>query len=187
MCSRQEQVFGSASDATMYDADMSAPPIDHRHLRSALEYAIAIAREGRKFKPPMKSPKALDKYLKVARLPTTSLAAIRRTLEADEAFRTRIAVGALPELVDPIGRLWLERPIGWEQEIERLVAEAAAEAAAIDAANELKHAEKRRAGGRNRADPIASRSGDAAGEHRRAKRVDRGPPSRRHETSGVRR
>lgn len=124
---------------------MPAPPADHRHLRSALEYAVTMAREGRKFKPPMKSPRGLDKYLKMSHLPGASLGAIRRTIEADEPFRTRIAVGALPELVDPIGKLWLERPTGWEQEIERLVAESDARAASIGAANELKRAEKRRA------------------------------------------
>jgi predicted RNA-binding protein with PIN domain len=129
----------------MYDSKMPTPPADHRHLRLALEYAVTMAREGRKFKPPMKAPKGLDKYLKMARLPGTSLPSIRRVIEADEPFRTRIAVGALPELVDPIGRLWLERPVGWEQEIERLVAEVEAEVAATETANELKRAEKRRA------------------------------------------
>ncbi len=129
----------------MYDGRMPTAPTDHRLLRSALEFAVTMAREGRKFKPPMKSPKGLDKYLKVARLPAASLGSIRRVIEADEPFRTRIAVGALPELVDPIGRLWLGRPGGWEQQIEQLVAELAADAAAKDAANELKRAEKRRA------------------------------------------
>lgn len=124
---------------------MTDAPAEHRHLRSALEYAVAMAREGRKFKPPMKSPKGLDKYLKMAHLPGASLGAIRRTIEADEPFRTRIAVGALPELVDPIGKLWLERPTGWEHEIEQLVAAVDADAASAEAANELKRAEKRRA------------------------------------------
>lgn len=129
----------------MYDDTMTAAPAEHRHLRSAIEYAVTMAREGRKFKPPMKSPKGLDKYLKMAHLPSASLGAIRRAIEADEPFRTRIAVGALPELVDPIGKLWLERPTGWEQEIEQLVAELDAEAASTEAANDLKRAEKRRA------------------------------------------
>ncbi len=127
-----------------YHAGMSAPPIDHRHLRSALEFAVLMAKEGRKFKPPMKYPKGLEKYLKMSRIPGTSLPSIRRTVEADEAFRSRIATGALPELVDPIGRLWLERPTGWEADIRQLVAEAEASTAATVAANEFKRAEKRR-------------------------------------------
>ena len=103
-----------------------------------------MAREGRKFKPPMKYPKGLDKYLKMQRIPGTALASIGRMVEADDAFRSRIAVGALPELVDPIGKLWLERPAGWEDDLLRLTVEADAASAASEATNELKRAEKRR-------------------------------------------
>lgn len=103
-----------------------------------------MAKEGRKFKPPLKYPKGLDKYLKMARIPGPSLSSIRRIVEADDAFRTRIAAGALPELVDPIGKIWLERPDGWEDDLPRLVVEADAAAEAADAAGELKKAEKRR-------------------------------------------
>jgi predicted RNA-binding protein with PIN domain len=149
MCSRQEQVFESRREVTGYHAVMppADPPafsIDDRHLRSALELAVLMAREGRKFKPPMKYPKALDKYIKMARIAGKSLPAIRRTVEADEVFRTRIAAGALPELVDPIGKLWLERPADWEAQLRELVAQAEAEDEAIEAANELKKAERRR-------------------------------------------
>ncbi len=129
---------------TGYHANMASPPIDHRHLRSALEFAVLMAKEGRKFKPPMKYPKGLDKYLKMQRIPGAALASIRRMVEADDAFRSRIAVGALPELVDPIGKLWLERPAGWEDDLLRLTVEADAASAASEAANELKRAEKRR-------------------------------------------
>jgi predicted RNA-binding protein with PIN domain len=128
----------------MSQAAAATPPSDHRHLRSALEFAVLIAREGRKFKPPMKYPKGLEKYLKMSRIPGTSLPSIRRLIEADEVFRTRVAAGALPDLVDPIGRLWLERPTGWEADLQRLVAELDAAADAADAANDLKRAEKRR-------------------------------------------
>jgi predicted RNA-binding protein with PIN domain len=123
-------------------------------LRSALEFAVLMAKEGRKFKPPMKYPKGLDKYLKMARIPGPSLSSVRRIVEADEVFRTRIAAGALPELVDPIGKLWLERPTGWELEVRRLVAETDAATDAAAAANELKKAEKRR----EAAETIAARS-----------------------------
>ena len=128
----------------MPPADPPAPSIDDRHLRSALEFAVLMAREGRKFKPPIKHSKALDKYIKMARIAGKSLPSIRRTVEADEVFRTRIAAGALPELVDPIGKLWLERPAGWEDQVVDLVAQAEAGEEAIDAANELKKAERRR-------------------------------------------
>ena len=92
----------------------------------------------------MKYPKGLEKYLKMSRIPGTSLPSIRRLIEADEVFRTRVAAGALPDLVDPIGRLWLERPAGWEGDVQRLVAELDAAADAAADANDLKRAEKRR-------------------------------------------
>ncbi|HEY5663658.1 MAG TPA: NYN domain-containing protein [Ilumatobacter sp.] len=123
---------------------MTAPSIEPRHLRSALEFAVEMAREGRKLKPPMKYPKALDRYVKQTRIAAASLPAIARVVEGDERFRAALASGALPELVDPIGRMWLARPPGWEAELGRLAAEAAEAAEAADAASELKRAEKRR-------------------------------------------
>ena len=102
-----------------------------------------MAREGQKIKPPLKYPAELKKFLKADRIPGAALPAVRRAVEADETFRARIAVGALPELVDPIGRAWLARDEGWEAEVERLVVEAEAEAAATNTVAALQRAEKR--------------------------------------------
>lgn len=118
--------------------------IDHRHLRSALEFVVMMAQEGQKLKPPLKYPAGLKKYMNAQRVPAVSLPGICRIVEADDQFRTRIATGALPELVDPIGRLWLERPVGWENEIEELVSESEARADEADEAKALRKAEKRR-------------------------------------------
>lgn len=123
---------------------MAGTAIDVRHLRPALEFAVLLVREGQKLKPPIPHPPALRKYLKMSRLPAASLTAVRKIIEGDDTFRRRLAAGALPELVDPIGRLWLERPPGWEDELRRLVDEAEAEEAAADTARQLKRAEKRR-------------------------------------------
>lgn len=123
---------------------MGTSPVELRHLRSALEFAVAMAREGQKIKPPLKYPPALKQFLKSTRLPSAALPAVRRAIEADDQFRSRIAAGALPELVDPIGRLWLTRPQGWEDDLRRLAAEADAAAEAADAAAALQRAEKRR-------------------------------------------
>jgi predicted RNA-binding protein with PIN domain/cell division protein FtsB len=79
---------------------------------------------------------------------------VRKIVEADETFRRRLAAGALPELVDPIGRIWLERPAGWEDEIRRLAADSEAEEAAADASRQLKRAEKRR----DAAEQVAARA-----------------------------
>ena len=128
----------------MYARYVQQPSIDHRHLRSALEFAVRMAEQGQKFKPPMKFPDGLKKFMKQPRIPTAALPAIRRMVEQDEPFRTRIAFGALPELVDPIGKMWLERPTGWEASLVELVAEAEAAEQVADAAGELKKSEKRR-------------------------------------------
>ena len=103
---------------------MSTPSVDLRHLRSALEFAVVMAREGQKIKPPLKSPPELKKYFQLSRLPSTALPAVRRAVEGDDTFRSRLAAGALPELVDPIGRAWLTRAEGWEAEFARLAADA---------------------------------------------------------------
>jgi predicted RNA-binding protein with PIN domain len=118
--------------------------IETRHLRSALEFAVTIAREGQKIKPPLKFPAALKPLLKAQRIPAGSLGRVRRAIEADDAFRTRLAAGALPELVDEIGRLWLARPDGWEHEAHHLAIEADAAAEAADLGARLKQSDKRR-------------------------------------------
>ena len=119
-----------------------------------------MAREGQKIKPPLKSPPELKKYFQLNRLPATALAAVRRAVDGDETFRTRLAAGAIPELVDPIGRAWLTRPEGWEQEVARLAAEADADAAEASAAAALQRAEKRlaaaeQAAARSRVEAVA--------------------------------
>jgi predicted RNA-binding protein with PIN domain len=118
--------------------------IEHRWLRSALEFAVDMAAETAKRKPPMDSPKELKAYFNVERLPTRALGRVRRAVDADDVFRTRIAHGAIPELVDPIGRLWLRRPDGWRDDIARAAAELERGRESGDAGRALKKSEKRR-------------------------------------------
>lgn len=80
--------------------------------------------EGRKRRPPLPYPPAMKKYVTMVRLPATALGPLRRIVDADDEFRRRIALGAVPELVDPIGIAWLTRPSGWEAQVDELVAEA---------------------------------------------------------------
>jgi predicted RNA-binding protein with PIN domain len=146
---------GIAGDGTDGSDTVAVPhALEHRHLRSALEFAVAIVAEGRKLRPPLKYPVALKPYLKMPRLPSTALGPVRRILEADDAFRTRIASGAVPELVDPIGILWLQRPEGWAEGVARLIADAADAAARADTDAAL-HREVRR---REAAEQLAKRS-----------------------------
>jgi len=147
-------MFESGRAAAMYDEWMTQPPIEHRHLRPALEFAVLMAQEGQKFKPPMAYPSGLKRYMKMSRIPAAALPTILRVVEADDVFRGRIAAGALPELVDPIGKLWLERPPGWQLRMTELVEEAEACEVAADAALRLKKAEKRR----DAAEQVAARS-----------------------------
>ena len=124
---------------------MSDPTsIEHRHLRSAIEYAIVMGDEIAKRKAPVTVPRELRGLSGKPRIPTGSLGRLRRAIDADEAFRTAIAAGALPELVDPIGMLWLQRPDGWETRIGQLVAEQADAAADADLRTSLRREEKRR-------------------------------------------
>ena len=103
-----------------------------------------MAREGQKIKPPLKYPAGAQEVLQAR--PASRARRCRRCggrSRPTTTFRARIAAGALPELVDPIGRAWLTRDEGWEAEVERLVAEADAEAAESNAAAALQRAEKR--------------------------------------------
>ena len=103
---------------------MSDPAsIEHRYLRSAIEYAVVMGDEIVKRKASVNVPRELRAVSGKARIPTGSLGRLRRAIEADEAFRGVIAAGALPGLVDPIGILWLQRPDGWQARAEQLVAE----------------------------------------------------------------
>lgn len=128
----------------MTGTDAPGDVLDVRHLRPAIEFAVLIAREGQKLKPPLAHPPAFKKYLRMQRIPSSALTALRRMIEADEDFRTRIARGAVPDLVDEIGRVWLQRPPGWEAQLRRLVAEAEAAEEEADADRRLRRAEKRR-------------------------------------------
>ena len=159
-------------DGTQGD-DAAATPIalEHRHLRSALEFAVAIAQEGQKLRPPLKYPAAFKPYMKLSRLPSTALGPLRRVLEADDAFRTRIAAGAVPELVDPIGILWLQRPDGWAERVTQLLVDADDEASRADAGSRAPSRGPQARGGRARREAVARRGGRTRGAGRRRSAV----------------
>lgn len=123
---------------------MEHPPIELRHLRKALTFAVHVAAEGHKKKLPMKCPPELRKFAGQSPIPNQALKSIRRSLEGDEQFRTLLAAGATPELVDPIGVLWIARPEGWQDEVAALIAAEAAVSAGKKSANDMKQSDKRR-------------------------------------------
>ena len=118
--------------------------VPDRALRSALEFAVDIAAAGSKLRPALPYPAGLKPYLKFAKLPGAALATVRQVVEADDEYRRRLGIAVSPELVDPVGILWLQRPDGWEASIaEALAASAAAEDEA-KAESELRREQRRR-------------------------------------------
>lgn len=79
------------------------------------------------------------------RIPSAALGPLRRLVDADEAFRALVAADATAGTVDEIGRLWLERPDGWQAQIVELEEAARRAAADAEAVAELKRERKRRA------------------------------------------
>jgi hypothetical protein len=134
--------------------------LEHRWLRPAIEFAVAIAAEGQKVKPPIAYPAALKPFLRQPRIPSSALGKLRRAIEDDADFRRRLAAGALPELVDPIGIEWLRRDDGWEARVAALVAEREQAVASADDEAALRRSERRReaaeqAAARTRAELVA--------------------------------
>jgi len=143
----QERVF------VQYRSAMSVR-LEHRDLRSAIEFAVLVAEEANKGKRALPYPAELRAHFGASRIPTGALGSLRRAIEADDTFRERLAAGAVPELVDPIGRLWLQRPSGWEEQVQALLAERADAERDADLAVALKRADKRR----RAAEQVAARS-----------------------------
>jgi YacP-like NYN domain len=117
---------------------------DHRALRSAIEFAVAVAAEGQKLKPPLAYPAALKPFLRQPRVPSNVLGRLRRAIEGDDEFRRRLAAAAEPELVDAIGLEWLRREDGWEGRVAAHLADLEAAAARADEEGALRRAERRR-------------------------------------------
>jgi len=129
----------------MAAANHAGPPtLEHRFLRSALEFVVSITAAGQKQRPPLAFPSGLKPFLRQPRLATGDLGRVRRMIEADAEFRTRLAAGAVPELVDPIGIEWLCRADGWEQRVVELIERQESAATAADAEQVVRRAEKRR-------------------------------------------
>lgn len=126
-----------------YAGDMAVTSIDIRHLRPALEFAVLVVREGQKARPPQPVPSGFKRFLAMGRIPSSELQAVRRVVERDEGLRARLAAAVTSDF-DPIGRLWLQRPSGWEAEAVRLVSQVEDAERQADAATRLARAQKQR-------------------------------------------
>ncbi|WP_051062475.1 NYN domain-containing protein [Ilumatobacter nonamiensis] len=120
--------------------------IEHRDLRSALEFAVLIAAESQKRRASLAFPKELKPFLSKSRLATSSLGRIRRAIEADPDFRSTISTvaDADPDLIDEVGRLWLAGRDGWEGRAAQVIAERDDQEQTADLRRDLKRSEKRR-------------------------------------------
>lgn len=72
-------------------------------------------------------PAKLRPVLRFARLPTRALRTVRAVLDHDDDFRARVAAGADESELGRASWLFLERPEGWDEELELLSAAAAEE------------------------------------------------------------
>ena len=113
-----------------------------------------MASEGQKRKPTLPYPKELKPFFNKPRLPSAALGRLRRVIDDDPVFRARLAAGALPELVDEIGRLWLEHGDGWADAASELAAQIDAVAESGDVQAQLRRADKRR----DAAEQVAART-----------------------------
>ncbi len=89
-------------------------------IRGALEAALVVA-----IKDPLGAPKPLQPFLKFQKMPARAMPVVRKVLDTDEPFRTRVASVVTLDLLDPPAVLFLTRPESWEDDLERLAAEEA--------------------------------------------------------------
>ena len=93
-------------------------------LRPALELALQVAAESLLAQPPEPFPAPLMRFLGFRRLSGSALDEIARIVDGDERFRERVGLEAEEATVGPAGKLWLQRPPGWREELEVLLAAA---------------------------------------------------------------
>lgn len=125
---------------------MSRQPTDEQ-LRPVLELAFAVAKAGTKQRPPVSPPEVMRGAMRSAKLPATEVGNVRRALDGDEAFRSRVGAAATDaELLGELGMLWLTRPEGWRRRLSEMLRAAAVPGAPVDGSDEaaLRRAERRR-------------------------------------------
>ena len=92
-------------------------------LRPALELGFAVAVIGARQRPPQPAPAGLRPYMRFQKLPAAALGPLRRAIDADSEFRTRVATIADEEVLGRESWLWLARPDGWIDELVKLAAD----------------------------------------------------------------
>jgi hypothetical protein len=122
----------------------SAAPIEPRYLRDVLTWIVDVTAAAIRRKAQFPFPAGLKPFLKGGRVPTGRLPALAREVEADPAFRARLAEVATVDQVGEIGMLWLTRPEGWDTRVVELAEAAERAAAERDLHEAWRRAERRR-------------------------------------------
>ncbi|MFV0309638.1 MAG: NYN domain-containing protein [Desertimonas sp.] len=150
----------------MCDGAANPVHIEHRRLRSAIEFAVAEAQRGQRARPPEPFPDLFARYLHVTRIPAGALGPLRRAVEADDAFRRRVAAavaGDPTSSVDEVGREWLGGSVDWAARAMAVVETDRATSAAQTAAGQLRRAEKRRVAAEHAAERERATAGTLRG------------------------
>ncbi len=133
---------------------------------------MVVARMGEVAEPKVPAPPALRRFFRFAKLPDPALVVVRRVLDGDEALRTRVreVAAADPELVGEAGWLFIDRPDGWEEALQGLVAAAAAPRGARSARPDRRAERDRQRSeqARERAEAARARAEQASREAREA-------------------
>lgn len=128
----------------MLDPEPASSTVSDALLRAALHLALDVARVGARSSPPMEPPRALRPFLHFSgRLPDAALQTVRRSIDEDEGFRSRMVGLADEQELGRAGWLFVVRPDGWEVELASLSEEAEATARAEREAKEERSAQRR--------------------------------------------
>ena len=139
----QRRRRGGALGERRLTCDPPPPAVTEALVRPALQLAVAVARAGLEADPAVEAPRALRPFLRFARLPDHALGAVRRALENDPEFRSRVAGAAEEKALGRAAWLFLSRPAGWQEELGELAAAAGAAAEAAREARDERAASRR--------------------------------------------
>jgi predicted RNA-binding protein with PIN domain len=102
-----------------------------------------VARAGLASDPIVPPPPAMRPYLGFAKLGPRALGEIARIVEGDADFRHRVAAAVVEDDVGAAGWLWLNRPDGWQEELDEIVSRSEARDADERLAREERSATRR--------------------------------------------
>lgn len=135
---------------------MASPVPPHRDLRAVLAWILELIRSGA-VDASVEVPAALRRQATKGDLPTAALGPLRRSIESDDALRVALAGhlergDASANDVDRIGRLWLMRPLGWQDQIDDLASIGQLRSELETVRGELHRSERRRVAAEERAE-----------------------------------